>query len=510
MEISDPEYLATIESEIDNGRPLLLELYGHMTIADGYVPDEETGHRIHVNLGWGGASDNWYVWDETIVTDSYSFPPEYNAIYFNIRPCVDDECDPIAPTGGKQAPVINSSLPDIVIDGAGTTIRIDAYDPDADTVTLSASSSCGGLEADLDSNLLTLNPLETDIFCQVEIQTQSDDGIASKTFNVLCLDNMIYLGKQYDISGQYTDSSDVDEYSAYLEGDIIVSGNRGFSNQALYIWIKDQDDNIVLANEDPVTHAGGPVSGNLEPVIYTIATSLHSPTSTIFYNWYADYSNYILSVTDDDLTYTVYDLAASLGISLSACELNVTKAGDGNGAITSSPSGIDCPIDCDETYDCGTEVTLTASTDSSSMFSGWSGDCTGDTLSVSVTIDSQKYCTATFEVDSDQDAMPDAWESSHGLNPDINDAGSDLDGDTLTNLEEYQNGTDPTDPDTDDDGMPDGWEIQYSLDPLSDDASSDPDGDGYTNLQEYKEGGDPNSSDSPFPWELFLPAIMGR
>jgi Lamin Tail Domain/CotH kinase protein/Bacterial TSP3 repeat len=49
-------------------------------------------------------------------------------------------------------------------------------------------------------------------------------------------------------------------------------------------------------------------------------------------------------------------------------------------------------------------------------------------------------------MDRDGDGMPDAWETDHGLNPDFNDAAEDTDGDGLTNLQEYQAGTDPQDP----------------------------------------------------------------
>ena len=46
--------------------------------------------------------------------------------------------------------------------------------------------------------------------------------------------------------------------------------------------------------------------------------------------------------------------------------------------------------------------------------------------------------------DSDEDGMPDEWESKHGLNPnDASDGALDGDKDGYSNLEEYLNGTDP-------------------------------------------------------------------
>lgn len=53
--------------------------------------------------------------------------------------------------------------------------------------------------------------------------------------------------------------------------------------------------------------------------------------------------------------------------------------------------------------------------------------------------------------DSDADGMPDIWEMKYheggsGLDPYVYDANGNLDGDRTTNLQEYQDGTDPTDP----------------------------------------------------------------
>ncbi len=62
---------------------------------------------------------------------------------------------------------------------------------------------------------------------------------------------------------------------------------------------------------------------------------------------------------------------------------------------------------------------------------------------------------------------------------------ADTDGDGLTDREEDQLGTDAHRWDTDGDGLPDGWEAWYGLNPFLDDASEDPDGDGASNLEEY-------------------------
>ena len=68
--------------------------------------------------------------------------------------------------------------------------------------------------------------------------------------------------------------------------------------------------------------------------------------------------------------------------------------------------------------------------------------------------------------DTDGDGMTNDWETGHGLNPfDPSDADGDLDGDGLSNLAEFNAGTDPEEGDSDGDGTPDG-EDPYPLDPL--------------------------------------------
>ena len=72
-------------------------------------------------------------------------------------------------------------------------------------------------------------------------------------------------------------------------------------------------------------------------------------------------------------------------------------AGSGTGEVTSTPAGIACPDDCGDGFGAGNSVTLTQVADAGSIFTGWSGDCTG-TGACNLTIDGPKDVTATFEL----------------------------------------------------------------------------------------------------------------
>ncbi|MBN2229282.1 MAG: M28 family peptidase [Candidatus Thorarchaeota archaeon] len=84
----------------------------------------------------------------------------------------------------------------------------------------------------------------------------------------------------------------------------------------------------------------------------------------------------------------------------------------------------------------------------------------------------------------------------------------DSDSDTISDAEEMILGTSWTNSDSDQDMIPDNWELQYHLNPLDPtDALNDEDGDTLTNLQEYLANSNPFSLDSdqdtiPDLWEV--------
>jgi uncharacterized protein (DUF1800 family) len=125
-----------------------------------------------------------------------------------------------------------------------------------------------------------------------------------------------------------------------------------------------------------------------------------------------------------------------------------------------------------------------------------------------------------LDLDSDSSSIPDWYEIKYALEPGSAALAADnSDGDGLTNLQEYENGTDPHNADSDGDGLNDSQEVTLGTNPLNGDTDgdrlsdsaevtgtvptdpklNDTDGDGVNDRDEIDRHTDPtyNSSTSP-------------
>lgn len=169
-------------------------------------------------------------------------------------------------------------------------------------------------------------------------------------------------------------------------------------------------------------------------------------------------------------------------------------------------------------HDLGPDSLTAADTDSDGLLDEWEltffGSLAAQTASGDPDADgysnAQEYTNGTnptvFDsgvTDTDSDGLPDAWENQYFGNLSQNAAG-DLDRDGRTHLQEYTDGTIPTDPnsipgDTDGDNLPDSWELA-TYGHLAATAYGDSDSDGYTNQAEMLAGTAPTSATQRPAW----------
>jgi glucose/arabinose dehydrogenase len=88
--------------------------------------------------------------------------------------------------------------------------------------------------------------------------------------------------------------------------------------------------------------------------------------------------------------------AVSAAFGLSSFTLTVERSGTGSGTITSADGRIGCPVTCATGYASGTTVTLAASADAGSAFTGWSGGGCSGTGPCAVTLGADTTVTAIF------------------------------------------------------------------------------------------------------------------
>ncbi len=227
----------------------------------------------------------------------------------------------------------------------------------------------------------------------------------------------------------------------------------------------------------------------------TMASNYWSSTTYALYSGYAWIVNFYYGNVD---YYGKSDYRYVRAVRGGQCgefgDLVVSKSGNGTGTVTSDPVGINCGSDCAQSYDTAIQVTLHAAAEAGSVFTGWSGDCTG-TLDCTLTININDFTsvTAIFEADTDGDGIPDAQDNCLTVaNPDQTDSdnngiGNECDTQywkvlyqqTKTELDECQNPPTTTTSapatDSDDDGIPDS---QDNCPNVCNNRQLDTDGDG--------------------------------
>jgi len=93
-----------------------------------------------------------------------------------------------------------------------------------------------------------------------------------------------------------------------------------------------------------------------------------------------------------------YDIGADEYNPSPSTSFSLTVSISGSGSVSSTPPGISCGTDCNETYQEGFIITLSSSPDSGYSFSFWQGDCSscGNNTDCTIIMTADKSCTAVF------------------------------------------------------------------------------------------------------------------
>jgi hypothetical protein len=213
-------------------------------------------------------------------------------------------------------------------------------------------------------------------------------------------------------------------------------------------------------------------------------TAVLSPSGNTDTNFVDDYHP-SLAVSGNGVWLAVWESNNTLGGTIGGDNDILVARSTNNGATWSTVAAVDTGATADTAEDTYAQIAADAAGHWTAVWETMptsGGDYDFDV----------RCATLDRVTDTDHDGLPDSAETNTG-----------------TYRDSWDTGTNPNDTDTDNDGLPDGWEVHYALNPLLttgvNGATGNPDGDYFNNLQEYQGGSDPTDPAS-IPAGATLPA----
>lgn len=295
-----------------------------------------------------------------------------------------------------------SVAPDIKANNSDGSITIQSTDSLSLTIELDPGGYSG---TDADWWLTVNTPLDDPLDWFYYIY--DNDGWSWKPGDLMTYKGSLFNFPQIEVLN--TSGLPKGDYTFYFKIGI-DTGNT--DNKQLF---QDEISIIVLTTGYSISGAVTLKNGTgLSGVVLTLAGTTSESTTTDIngdYN-FTDLGNGSYTLTPSKLGYTFspskltftinnndkkQNFAANAIIKTSI--LTINKSGNGYGTVSSFPAGINCGNTCSASFSQGSTLNLTATPILNSIFTGWSGTCSG-TGTCSVTMDADKTATATFQTNN--------------------------------------------------------------------------------------------------------------
>ena len=294
--------------------------------------------------------------------------------------------------------------PDLALSGASTNGLITrVYRNDAGSLTDSGislpgiyygSATWGDVDGDGDPDLLVMGTTnDGGQYRQITRLYRNDGGTFTETFSGLPeLGSSAVAWGDYDNDGRtdllllgYIPGTGVNETSVYRNVFTVSGGGGG---AALTVSRLGGGSGVVSSVPAGI-QCGSSCSANF-PLSSTVQLTATPDPGSSFAGWSGACSG------TGPCVVTV-DGPAQVTATFERVYYGVSVSVNGQGSVTSSPPGISCGTDCDESFASGTVVTLTATPGPGATFAGWTGACASAGSSCALVVDGPKTVDAAFD-----------------------------------------------------------------------------------------------------------------
>ncbi len=241
------------------------------------------------------------------------------------------------------APFIGNQFTDRVLiasDPSPVRRLIDARDENGDSLTLSVlNTNPGAVQASLEGNLLLLQPMggASNAASRIVVRVSANGKSTEKSFVAMVSEQPVGFGKSFEATGVFESQNDFNMHKVILDGDCTITGYNGYSSQAFFSSVLDENSNVVCSPGNV------PISRTFAKGVYFLGASLRqNPWGAGMFFIYEPGVNdeYMLSVSCPQADEQTATIAAILGIDLSGTAFPGDLDGNGQGELADAILGL--------------------------------------------------------------------------------------------------------------------------------------------------------------------------